>query len=264
MCKNLVVVYIEEVALQNFVVNGALLSLAVTALKLPKSRIRVLLSALIGATFAVCLPFVGRALVVYKTCALICTTAFAAKYGRFKKYLLFIVVFSALSFIAGGAAYAFLGMTLTSGSALAYSGGKAVKYAVTGAFAFLWVFSWEAGRFAARRRISASDARSCELFINDNRLKVSCFNDTGNRIIDSVTGKSVVILSNDIGKPYVDEKSRKIEIATVHSVKSCPVVLADKIVIHNSDGDKVFEKIPVAVADNVFSEFKLIYNADAL
>ena len=240
-------VYIEEVALQNFVVNGALLSLAVTALKLPKSRIRVLLSALIGATFAVCLPFVGRALVVYKTCA-----------------LLFIVVFSAISFIAGGAAYAFLGMTLTSGSALAYAGGKAVKYAVTGAFAFLWVFSWEAGRFAARRRISASDARSCELFINDNRLKVSCFNDTGNRIIDSVTGKSVVILSNDIGKPYVDEKSRKIEIATVHSVKSCPVVLADKIVIHNSDGDKVFEKIPVAVADNVFSEFKLIYNADAL
>ena len=73
-----------------------------------------------------------------------------------------------------------------------------------------------------------------------------------------------MILSNDIGKPYVDEKSRKIEIATVHSVKSCPVVLADKIVIHNSDGDKVFEKIPVAVADNVFSEFKLIYNADAL
>ena len=67
-------VYIEEVAIVNFLINGALLSLSAAILKLDKSRFGIILSAIIGAAFSVFLPFVDNAVWVYKIATLIATT----------------------------------------------------------------------------------------------------------------------------------------------------------------------------------------------
>lgn len=89
ICKNYGVVYIEEVAVVNFLINGALLSLSAAILKLDKSRFGIILSAIIGAAFSVFLPFVDNAVWVYKIATLIATTIFAAKFKSARKYVLF-------------------------------------------------------------------------------------------------------------------------------------------------------------------------------
>lgn len=257
-------VYIEEVAIVNFLINGALLSLSAAILKLDKSRFGIILSAIIGAAFSVFLPFVDNAVWVYKIVTLIATTIFAAKFKSAKKYVLFLLTFAAASFLAGGAAYSFLGFGVTHGRMLTYPARKGVKWAVIGGFAFLWVFTWEMGHFAARRRISGLQACFCDIVVDGKSEKLKCFNDTGNRLIDVVTGKGVVILSRDAGKRYLQKTERYIDVKTVTAVKRCPVFVADALVFHTGDGRRAYEKVPVAIADTDLDGCKLIYNADAL
>lgn len=64
------------------------------------------------------LPFVDNAVWVYKIATLIATTIFAAKFKSAKKYVLFLLTFAAASFLAGGAAYSFLGSALRTGACL--------------------------------------------------------------------------------------------------------------------------------------------------
>lgn len=264
ICKNYGVVYIEEVAIVNFLINGALLSLSVAILKLDKSRFGIILSAIIGAVFSLFLPFVDNDVWVYKIATLIATTIFAAKFKSARKYVLFLLTFAAASFLAGGAAYSFLGFGVTHGSMLTYPARKGVKWAVIGGFAFLWVFTWEMGHFAVRRRISGLQACFCDIVVDGKSEKLKCFNDTGNRLIDGVTGKGVVILSRDAGKRYLQKTERYIDVKTVTAVKRCPVFVADALVFHTGDGRRAYEKVPVAIADTDLDGCKLIYNADAL
>lgn len=154
-------VYIEEVAIVNFLINGALLSLSAAILKLDKSRFGIILSAIIGAVFSVFLPFVDNAVWVYKIATLIATTIFAAKFKSARKYVLFLLTFAAASFLAGGAAYSFLGFGVTHGRMLTYPARKGVKWAVIGGFAFFgyspgkWGILPSEGEFRACRRVFA-------------------------------------------------------------------------------------------------------------
>lgn len=45
----------------------------------------------------------------------------------------------------------------------------------------------------------------CDIVVDGKSEKLKCFNDTGNRLIDGVTGKGVVILSRDAGKRYLQK-----------------------------------------------------------
>lgn len=257
-------VYIEEVAIVNFLINGVILTLSATILKLDKSKFRTILSAVVGATFAVCLPFVTKATWAYKIATLIATTIFAVKHKSAKGYFLYLMTFSAISFLAGGTAVAFLGIGVTHGRMLAYPTRGGVKWAVIGGLTFLWVFLWQMGNFAVRRRISGFEAVSCEVVVDGKREIVKCFNDTGNGLVDSVSGKGVVILSSDVGNKYRDKVERYIDVKTVHSVWSCPVFIADALIMRTSDGERAYEKVPVAIADTNFDGCQLIYNANAL
>lgn len=84
--------------------------------------------------FSVFLPFVDNAVWVYKIATLIATTIFAAKFKSARKYVLFLLTFAAASFLAGGAAYSFLGFGITHGRMLTYPARKGVKWAVIGGF----------------------------------------------------------------------------------------------------------------------------------
>ena len=123
---------------------------------------------------------------------------------------------------------------------------------------------WEMRHFAVRRRISGLQACFCDIVVDGKSEKLKCFNDTGNRLIDGVTGKGVVILSRDTGKRYLQKTERYIDVKTVTAVKRCPVFVADALVFHTGDGRRAYAKVPVAIADTDLDGCKLIYNADAL
>ncbi len=257
-------VYIEEVVLDNMLINCALLFISVKILRAKTRWYRILFSAAIGTVFAVFLPFIDKAVVVYKLGALVGTVLFATKHKSIKRYLLFTLIFAAVSFAAGGAAYGLFNLSVGKNGAVVYPQGKAVKYAVGGAILFLWVVLRQIGRFAARGRISASKGVAAEILIGDIALNVDCFDDTGNRLVDSVTSKPVAVLSHDVGEHYVGEGARTLSVHTVGGVKNLPVVTADKLTVKCASGDRVYEKMPLVVADSDFDGYKLIINLGAL
>lgn len=257
-------VYIEEVVADNLIINGILLALTCIALKEKRVWYRLLTSAVIGTVFAVFLPFIDNGVIWYKIGALFSTVIFAIRYCSFKRFVLFTLTFSVISFALGGAAYGLFNMAVGENGILTYPQGRAVKYAVFGAVILLLGFSRQIGRFALRKRISASNEGVGEVIIKDKCLKVRCFNDSGNKLTDNVTSKPVLLLSKNVGAHYVKAGARTICVHTISGDSSLPVFTAEKFSLHTSEGVRVYEKLPVAVADRDFDGYDLIYNADAL
>lgn len=257
-------VYIEEVVADNLIINCILLALTMRLLKEKCVWRRLAVSASIGALFAVFLPFVDKAAVVYKLSALIAITLFAVKHKSFKRYILFTLVFAAVSFAAGGAVYGIFNLTSGKNGIITYPAGRGLKYLVFAALAFVWIVLRQIRLFALRKRISASEGVTAEVVIKDKSFRVACFNDTGNRLVDGVTLKPVMVLSRDVGADYVCESARTIEVGTVNSTKELPLITADRLTIHTASGDRLLEKVPMVISDTVFEEYKLIYNAAAI
>ena len=97
-------VYIEYAFIENFLLDGALLWLALRGVKLPVRPLRILLASAVGGAFAVCFPLLALPnpllqVLKFSVGVLLCLFA----YGRRKNFLLFTALFFALSFLFGGA-----------------------------------------------------------------------------------------------------------------------------------------------------------------
>lgn len=202
--------------------------------------------------------------IVYKLSALIATTVFAVKHKSIKKYILFTLIFAAVSFAAGGAAYGLFNLSVGKNGMLIYPVGKAVKYAVYGSIPFLLVVLRQIGRMVVRRRISASKGVRAEICIGANKFDVDCFDDTGNKLVDSITAKPVAVLSHDVGAHYVGDSVRTLDVGTIGGNKELPLVTAEKITVKCALGEKTYEKMPLVIADSDFEGYKLIINLAAL
>ena len=165
-------VYIEYAFLQNFLFDGILLlfSLRVAGAKI--SRARLVLSATLGATFALVYPFLHLPTVLnflLKT-AVACLMVLTA-YGRLKRgkvggrYALGVVLFFVFTFAFGGA--------------MTYLGAYTV-WAVFLSFAFLTGVSLLVLKALQRRRLIKKFIYPCEITFRAKTVKTDGFFDSGN------------------------------------------------------------------------------------
>ena len=98
-------VYIEYAFIENFLLDGVLLWLALKGVKLPVRPLRILLSSVIGGAFAVlfpllALPNIVSAVLKISVGVLLCLLAYSK--GAGKGFVLFTATFFALSCLFGG------------------------------------------------------------------------------------------------------------------------------------------------------------------
>ena len=251
------VVYVEYAFLENFVLDGALLVLALKAAKTPVRWAKLLLAAAFGGIFALLFPLLilpNFAAFLLKTAAalLLCVTAFPRIKTRVErgKFLLALSCFFAFTFCFGGALIA-----LNAKGAFVFLG-----------FAVGFVFALDFIKKLYKKRATEKFVYDCAIAYKQRRVSVLAFYDSGN--FASYKGKPVHFLSPEIGFEIWEEElwqkgCEELCISTLAGEKKCKVFRGD-LEVQEKEGATLLQGAYFALSANMLSRgYKLLLNSRA-
>lgn len=205
------VVYVDVLFVVNALINYILLYVTSKLSKLPTTSLRLLLGALIGAVYAVCMFFPQvRALytVAAKFAVSLILVAVSFRMRRLRTYIRVVCIFYLASFTFGGVTLALLYFTnvgMTSGTVL--SNGifyfnlpwKMLLLSTTVAYGIISI-AW---RIYKKNR--GTDLRRIYILLNDKAVSLNALVDTGNQLCDPITQTPVLIAEYTSVKPLLPE-----------------------------------------------------------
>ncbi len=180
------VVYVEYVFLENFVLDFTLLTLSLCSAKVKTAKKNLLFSALLGAAFALLfpllsLPFFCESLLKFTIGFVLCF--FAYPHIKTKKqrsrYAFICFFFFCFSFAFAGALFAVSYMA--SQNAKSYAIEKLPFSMVFAVFVFLCLFSFRAVQKLYQKKRVLSHTYSCAIPYNKRVVAVLGFLDSGNK-----------------------------------------------------------------------------------
>ena len=260
------VVYIEYALAENFLIDGALLWLALVASKSEIRATKLFLGALSGAVFAVVCPLFALPKVVdyaLKIAFAPCMCRLA--YGklkpkpRAKNFWVMTVVFFLLSFAFAGLLFAFCAQITPKGESYELARMPVVCTLCAG-FVFTLGIPLLALGFYKKRALQRL-LYDCVIENNGKNIKVKGFYDSGNSA--EKNGLPVCFVSPDICYDLwgenTQEKIENLAVATVSGVKTVRLYLGT-LYVENKRMKAYF-----APAVNMISrEYKLLLNAHSL
>lgn len=267
-------IYIEYAFLENFIFDSVLLWLALKAAKVTVIKWRLVLSATLGAAFALIFPLL-RLSRIYSIVLklsfgfLLCFVLFPRLKTKkeWGMYAFTAFFFFAFSFGFGGSLLGVYGFSLVS-----KEGGFATKQippiAVLLGFTILSLGTlYFVRRIYARRRI-LREVYDCCILKDEKRIKTKGFLDSGNLAYKD--GIPVCFLSPDVvyelwGDELLLDKDMgqvcdEMEITTVNGVSKIPLYQAELTVLEQ--GEEIQKKVYFSPSKNMISrEYKILLNA---
>ena len=178
------VVYWEYAFLENFILDGLLLFLALKCARVRCYPLNLLLAAGIGAAEAVVFPLLtlpAWAAYLIKIAGGVVISLLAVRKAKWKAYLITAAAFFLMTFGFGGllvAAYSFFGAEYTEGNGyLVERAPVALVLGLAGVFAVLAFFGI---RYFYRYRRIKCNLFSCKLTAGEKTVHVTGFSDSGN------------------------------------------------------------------------------------
>jgi hypothetical protein len=248
------VVYVEYAFLENFVLDGVLLFLALKATKTPVKWRKLLLAAAFGGIFALVFPLLilpNFATLFIKTAAalLLCLIAFPSVKTRVErgKFLCAVACFFAFTFCFGGALIA-----LNAKGAFIVLG-----------FAVAFVFALGFIKKLYQKRAIEKFVYDCAIAYKQRSVSVLAFFDSGN--FASYKGKPVHFLSPEIGfeiwEEEVWQKGEELCISTLAGEKKCKVFRGD-LEVKEKESATLLKGAYFALSTNMLSRgYKLLLNS---
>lgn len=221
-------VYIELVIFNNFFIDLMLL-LATATVRRRKVRVwRLLTACAVGASAATAyavIPGWAQVLIRLLLSPLLCIILMNPNGDSRRKktgdYISTVFIFSVLTFFLGGIVYG-----------LSFILGVDIKsYAALGLVAMGIAVLIISARLVARKRTAqATDTRSSVIIVNGRHMTVEALCDSGNMLVDEISGLPVVILSQRV-EDCLPRKEIKgfINVSTVGGDNSLPLVDLDEI-----------------------------------
>ncbi len=272
-------IYVEQVIIDNFVINYLLLFLCGKILNCEIKHLRLIFSSLIGMLFSLFLPLVEineiMLLIFIKLflgVLMICTSF---KINSFKKFFLLYFLFLILTGIMGGICFGVLfslypNFTIENG-VFSYDGaiGIFVIFIIV-----LSKFVFDLLKYIKRKTQEQNYIFKISIFYNLKKIITNAFLDTGNILIDKISGKPVILISfktfkkifeintSDflLGK-YKIENSRYIDVKTATNSGKILVFEIEKIKIQNLNQEKT---ITNAVLGLSLQNFNKQFGCDVL
>ena len=270
-------IYIEYAFLENFLLDGALLSLSAYAAKIKCPWGKICFSAAFGAVFAVIFPllklsFFGGAVLKWSVGFLLCMPI-AGKFRTKKdwsRYCMVSVIFMGLSFGFGGALLGVYNGFSLSGLGSSFSLTRAPSIVVFLGFFFLSLsVVWLTKKIYARRAI-VNKLFSCSVIHGEKSIRAEGFLDSGNLAVKN--GIPVCFLSPELiyelwGRDLLFEKSEdggqvcdEMRISTVAGERIVPLYLGEIEI--KTDSETVKKQVYFASLPNSISrEYKILLNA---
>ena len=248
-------VYIEYAFLENFLLDGALLYLALKAGKISVRAGRLALSATLGGIFAILFPLLSLPvflafLLKSAVAVLLCVCAYPK--GKiatnFRNFALVLACFFAFTFAFGGALIA---LNITG----AFVG---LGFCVLGVFALGFI------KMLYQKRAVEKFVYCCEIACKQRAVRVFAFYDSGN--FASYKGSAVHFLSPEIyfelfKEEYLETRLEKIVISTLSGEKALPVFQGD-LRIREKGVELLIKGAYFALSTNMLSRgYKLLLNS---
>ena len=248
-------VYIEYVAVNNFVIDYFLLSAAFTVTGKRDRALKRVLAALCGAVFALIYPLIynaGAFSFALKIAAGLTVVFAAASYSSVKDYYVNAAVFFALTFAVGG------GVTGVFSIFNIEYGEFTVAFCAIPAYAFIKIIKAVIS-FSFKRAGESGNIYDCEIVYGGNTVKVKGFMDTGNALYDGDI--PVVVCDKKTALKIMGEtfpKMKKLRVLTVAGKSEVFAFGMAQIKIFISSEANIFSNVTVAVAKNVGQGYDVI------
>ena len=274
------VVYIEYVLAENFVLDCALIALSSRCAKAPCKRINLLLSALFGALFALLSPLFSLPIFwdyLLKICAGFFLCFFAFPHLKNKKqrsmYASICLYFFCISFIFAGALFAFLSFSPQGNEAHLIK--NAPFSLICSSFVFLCLFCERIVKKLQQKHRTQRYIYPCRVTYNEKSVLFSGFLDSGNKA--SKNGVPVCFISPaaayDVGlnTSFFDNETSNTQgqvrdemlVRTVSGKKTLRLYLGE-IAVQN-DKSYVKKQVYFSISTHILShEYDLIFPASIL
>lgn len=254
-------VYVEYALIENFCMDFTLLVAAKAAAKNPVKYGRLAIASVLGACFAVAYPLfgLGGALgIAVKIASGGAMCAVAGKFQSFKGYLKFTALFTAATFVVGGALIALFSL---AGVAYKQGGGFVLSSVPVGiplfaAVVLALVIIKVRRKFVGSKNVSAF----CKIYFKDKSATCTAFYDSGNKVY--LSGAPVSIIPAFVARKLTDKEGIKTfaEIHTVAGKSKIPVFTAEKIEI--DDGKSKITRQNVALGISPRHINKIVLHPD--
>ena len=219
------IVYVEIVIFNNLCIDFLLGVTTSLCRRRKVKKMRQALSAIIGCTFAVFYPFMPLAVQLIVRIGLVFLLVIVQdQYRSIKDYLASVGIFTALTFLLGGIVYGLSNII----------GVDVRNYIVLGilmlSIAILEFVVWFVLKGKSQQFKSIFDVY---ITFKNKRIQLKGFYDTGNTLVDPLTGRPIVLLSKRAVDMLADNNQLNydgfVDIKTVNGESTVPIIELDEI-----------------------------------
>jgi stage II sporulation protein GA (sporulation sigma-E factor processing peptidase) len=209
-------IYIEDIILDNLIINFFILFFTAKLLKINRKLIFFIISAIIGVIFTIFNLYINLYatwLLLYKFLTAITMILVAFKIQSFKQFALNFFTFLLVTALFGGfcflVAFTFGEIILTDGNI--YYHLSLPMWLIILVFFVIAALLFKILDVLKLKNLNANFTYKTILLANNKSLKIFAFLDTGNTLMDPLTGKPVNIITyNNFNKIYSDVPLHKI------------------------------------------------------
>ena len=234
------VVYIEYVLLDNFIIDFIILYCVGNVLKLQKNYLRIILASLVGVAFAFTMPYIvlyNIVLFIIKLLMGVIIIFICYKFNNVKSFFLAYTLFIFLTFLLGGICYglqSFVQTPIVTGNSITYNNSFPISLVVLSVFVFFILFKNLYNSIKLKQKIAIID-----IFFQNKKLTINALIDSGNQLLDTQTKLPISFLDRqDFIKTFgqinfkEDLTYENLLCKTISGSKLLDTILVDKLIIN--------------------------------
>jgi len=193
-------IYLEYVLIDNMVINGLILILTISLLRLNVKKTRIFISSLIGTGFAIITPFVVMpvlSMFLFRALIAVVMLSVIKKYQSIIEFASTYITFLAITFSMGGACFAILNAInakTTSNGMLIYNAQIPVGFIVLIIAGYSYLMLNLIKNFYKKKSIN-NFLYKVSIRNKAKTFTTNAFLDTGNRLINKQNNKPVIIIN---------------------------------------------------------------------
>ena len=267
------VVYLEYVFLDNFLIDAMLILLARKSFRLKVKKGMICLSAFVGAFFSVITPFfnlsMGLAFLLKMPIGVLIVLC-SGRFRSLKEYVKCFYLFLFFTFLFGGIVTAFFWGFGLSFDPINYSHGSEVPLFLVLGLVFLgYLFCQKIIGDIYKRKVVSNFIINCKIESDGKIFDFLGYLDSGNSLCYKPTGSPIVLCSQKIGEKLKKECSildfahDVVTVATVAGKSLVPIYKIEKFWIYNGENPNILYNVMLGVVKGEFSsgeEYDLLLN----
>ena len=257
------VVYVEYVFLDNFIIDLMLISLSRRALGLERKKRCLIISSLFGGLVAVVYPLLHLSVAVgfaLKMPIGLMIVLLSGKFRRLKEYVRCFYLFLFFTFCFGGLATAvFWGLGL-SFDPISFSNANEIPlFLILSVLLAGYFLTVRVVGFIYKKRAIVRFLMKCFVQIDGKTFELTGFFDSGNGLSYKKTCSPIALCSASVGKRLKEvgvlenTKQDDITVNTVSGKCVIPIYKTQKFLIYNGDEPNILYNVMIGVSDSNLS-----------